>query len=129
MSPALAAVRNAHALGARAAIAAAAPQAIVTIHEDGFFLSLELLAVPATQQRQGIGSRALAALTGYADRNGLALALTPDSGFGTPRTVLERLYRAHGFRPNHGRTRDFRTRNTFTRYPQPVGVDIMAVPA
>lgn len=126
---ALAATRPIHAAGARAAIRAAAPDAIVTIHDDGFFLTLDLLAVPAAQQRQGVGSRALTALTRYADDHGLALALTPDSGFGTPRTALERLYRAHGFGSNLGRKRDFRTRQSFTRYPQPAGVDIMAVPA
>jgi len=91
---------------AREAIRSAAPCATVTLHHPygaPDVLALDLISVPRSEQRHGQGTQALAALTTLADRHGLTLALTPDSGFGTPMTVLHRFYRAHGFHPNRSR--------------------------
>lgn len=113
-------MRTLHSQAARAAVLAAAPHATVILADprgaDGL-LALALLSLPAPLRRQGHGTQALLALTAYADAQGLTLALTPDAGFGTPIVPLTRFYRAHGFTPNHGRHKDYRTQHMMIRVP------------
>lgn len=113
-------MRTLHSQAARAAVLAAVPQATVILSDPAGtdrMLALALISLPAPARRQGHGHAALAALTAYADAHGLTLALTPDDGFGTPITPLVRFYRSHGFIPNHGRAKDYRTMHMMIRQP------------
>ena len=58
---------------------------------------VEYMAVPEALRRCGYGTAILAAVTAWADRNGIALELGVSTDYGMCRAVLERLYRAHGF--------------------------------
>jgi GNAT superfamily N-acetyltransferase len=76
-------------------------------------LHLDLIRIEREHRRKGQGHAAMAALTAYADRYGLTLALTPDDVLGTPKRALVRFYASHGFTPNT----DSRILDTMIRRP------------
>lgn len=78
----------------------AAPGVTIQMHDapEPHALSLDLVSVPPSERRQGLGTAALSALNFFADQHGVTVYLTADSGLGTPLPVLHRLYAAHGYR-------------------------------
>lgn len=90
----------------------------VALHEGNGVLTLAALKVQEGERSQGVGSQAMAAITAYADKRGLKLALTPTKDFGA--SSIKRLtdfYKRFGFVNNKGRNKDFATRETMIREP------------
>lgn len=87
----------------------------VTENECG--ITVDAIIVPADLRRQGRGTAAMMDLQAYARSVGKPIALTPDSIFGTPKSVLVRWYKSLGFRMNTGRRKDFRFQETMIWEP------------
>lgn len=64
----------------------------------------------------GRGTAAMDDLVTWADENGVTLSLT-DRALPGYKAKLRRWYLRFGFRPNKGRAKDFRTRDTLIREP------------
>lgn len=86
-------------------------------------LKLELIRVAPDAQGHGAGTSAMRDTIAWADRHGVTIVLTPKSDRGT-KTRLTRWYRSLGFVPNKGRSKDFRTRQTMLRLPNPDDADL-----
>lgn len=78
---------------------------------------LRSIIVPENKRGAGVGNAVMDELAREADRNGWTISLTPDSTWGSSVTRLRTFYRAHGFVPNKGRAKDYRTSDTFIRHP------------
>lgn len=87
---------------------------------EGPYLELGRIVVPEDRRNEGLGGQAMALVTQYADETGADLFLTPSADFGGTKSRLERWYRSLGFKPNKGRSKDFRSRETMVRTAQPV---------
>jgi GNAT superfamily N-acetyltransferase len=81
-------------------------------------ITLSRIEVPQDARSQGVGSAIMKALEGYADSNGVPMALTPSGDFGGSVPRLQEFYQRFGFRPNVGRSRDFSTRESMIRQPR-----------
>jgi GNAT superfamily N-acetyltransferase len=85
-------------------------------------LELADIEVPKDARKQGVGTKALEALTQFADEHGQRIVLTPalkDSRHGTTsRSRLVRFYKRFGFVLNKGRNKDFTTMQGMYREPQ-----------
>jgi len=81
-------------------------------------VSLDSIRVPPERQGEGVGKIVMSSLIDWADSNGFVIALTPSSGFGGKLSSLREFYSKFGFVPNTGKIKDFRTRETFIRYPK-----------
>lgn len=82
---------------------------------------LNILIVPKEMQKRGLGTQAMEALCGFADRHGRRILLTPglkDDRHGTTsRARLVRYYKRFGFRENTGRSKDFSISHGMIRPP------------
>lgn len=81
---------------------------------DGVF-ELSRIVIPSDRRQTGLGSEVMQQLCDYADRHGLAIALTPDPVYGSSKTRLTQFYRRFGFVPNKGRNKDFRVMESMIR--------------
>lgn len=89
---------------------------------DSNTMKLDSIIVPRDGRKQGTGSAVMQEITGYADANGLRIALTPnikDPVQGTTsRSRLVRFYKQFGFKENRGRNKDFTISAGMLRDPQ-----------
>lgn len=88
--------------GAKRAMLSAAPDINIQTHDHPQLkntIILDLILIPASERRQNLGTRALIALTEYADTHNLTILLTADNTFGTPLRILYAFYASHGFVP------------------------------
>jgi diguanylate cyclase (GGDEF)-like protein len=89
---------------------------------SGNALELSDIEVPNNARKQGVGTKALEALTQFADEHGQRIVLTPalkDPRHGTTsRARLIRFYKRFGFVENKGRRKDFTTMQGMYREPQ-----------
>ncbi len=84
----------------------------------GDYLTLDEIRVPKENRKQGIGSEFLKQFVAYADQAGKTIFCTPSKDFGaTSVSRLKEFYRRFGFKPNTGRYKDFRSRDTMVRQP------------
>lgn len=60
---------------------------------------VQLISVPPSQRGLGMGQRVLDILCGWADREGVHLALSPSPHFGSDQRRLVAWYGRHGFTP------------------------------
>lgn len=82
------------------------------------WLHLSRIVVDKRRRRQGFGTHAMADLTTFADRHGLAMSLSPATDFGgTSVERLRKFYRRFGFVSNKGRRKDFRISASMYRKP------------
>lgn len=81
-------------------------------------VSIDNITVPDSERGQGHGARAMTDIIAWADDHGITLTLTPSSDFGASKSRLEKWYRSLGFKPNAGRSKDFRFRETMIREPK-----------
>jgi len=65
------------------------------------------IVVPEEERESGIGTQIMTEIVQYADDNGLAIGLTPDTTYGGHQGRLEQFYRGFGFIPNKGRNKDY----------------------
>jgi len=74
--------------------------------------------IPADSRKQGLGSEVMFQIISWADGHGVMLSLSPSTDFGASSVSrLTKFYRRFGFKPNKGRNKDFRTRDTMLRNP------------
>lgn len=83
---------------------------------------LSRIVVPEGERNRGVGSKVMRDIVSMADAQGAKVSLTPDSSFGGNKTRLKDFYKRFGFVENKGRNKDFSTRNTMYRDPQPQGL-------
>lgn len=81
-------------------------------------ITLHKIVVDKDSRSQGLGSSAMRELTQNADAKGKRIVLTPDASFGGSLSRLKKFYKAHGFKENKGRTRDFTTQHSMIREPR-----------
>jgi len=74
------------------------------VKTSGDTLDLDILVVPASQRRQGVGRSVMEAIASYADLNELMIKLQPDDVFGTPKNQLISFYQKFGFRVMYTKT-------------------------
>lgn len=92
-------------------------------------MELSSIIVPPELRGQGIGSRAMLAITRYADENKLLLALTPSTDLGGSSVKrLQSFYRRFGLVPNRGRNKDFTTSESMIRRPRSLDVFDLSLP-
>ena len=84
-------------------------------------LRLNQIVVPKQERGQGTGSAVMQALTDFADRHIIPMALTPDNGYGGTVSRLRVFYRRFGFRPNTGSRKDLRYSEAMLRLPRTAG--------
>ena len=89
---------------------------------QGKDIKLNVLIVPREKRNQGLGSKAIEALTQYADDNNLRIILDPatkDDHHGTTsRNRLIKFYKRFGFIENKGRKKDFSVSGMMIRDPK-----------
>lgn len=91
---------------------------MLTYFSESNILRVNTIRFPKERRKQGSGSQVMAEIVAWADAHGTILSLTPTKDFGASSVSrLERFYRRFGFKPNKGRNKDFRTRDTMLRYP------------
>lgn len=84
-------------------------------------VEIDLVKTAENARSQGSARAAMQEFLEAADRKGLRVALTPEPvGPGSTVARLTRFYKSLGFKPNSGRSRDFSTRATMLREPQPL---------
>lgn len=81
------------------------------------YATLSRIEVPKDLRNQGVGSQVMKDLIAGADAKGIPLALSPSSDFGGNKSRLVDFYKRFGFVQNHGRNKDFTTRETMIRPP------------
>lgn len=76
------------------------------------------IQIPSENRKQGLGSEVMSQIISWADDHGVMLSLSPSTDFGASSVSrLTKFYRRFGFKPNKGRNKDFRTRDTMLRNP------------
>lgn len=90
----------------------------VVLSRRGRVVTLGQLVVEPAMRCTGIGSSFMGALIREADKEGLILALTPDTCYGASSLArLRRFYRRFGFRENTGRNINFFVNESMLRLP------------
>lgn len=86
--------------------------------QSGHYGSVILGKIVAKNKGNGAGTRFMEGLTNWADRNNKTVLLTPDDSFGASSVSrLKEFYRRFGFKPNKGRSADYRFSETMIRRP------------
>jgi mannose-6-phosphate isomerase-like protein (cupin superfamily)/predicted GNAT family acetyltransferase len=88
------------------------------IYEFGDYIELSKVVVPKENRGSGIGSKFMNDLIKYAKANNKDIFLTPSSDFGGSKGRLIQFYKGFGFKPNKGRDRDFRSKNTMVLHTE-----------
>lgn len=91
----------------------------VVLFRRGRVVTLGQLVVEPAMRGTGIGSSFMDALVREADKEGLIVALTPDTCYGASSLArLRRFYRRFGFRKNTGRNINFLVNESMLRLPK-----------
>jgi predicted GNAT family N-acyltransferase len=88
------------------------------IFEKNGTITLSQIIVPKEKRHSGIGTKAMLALTQYADETNQRIVLTPSKDFGGSVDRLTKFYKNFGFVLNKGRNKDFTTIETMIRLPK-----------
>lgn len=97
-----------------------------TSARDGV-VTISKIETPAEYRGQGLAEQELTRVLADADKDGLAVALTPSSDFGANKGRLVAWYKKHGFVPNKGANKDFGTRETMIRPAKADSADLLAM--
>jgi len=91
-------------------------------YENNDMITLDMLEVPKTERKQGIGTAVMTELVNYADQNNKRIVLTPgqqeDDRGTTSRSRLVKFYKRFGFIENKGRKKDFTISQGMYRLPK-----------
>jgi len=79
---------------------------------------LNVIIVDQSDRNQGLGSAVMDEVSKWADEQGVIIALTPGSDFGSSVSRLRRFYMEFGFAENKAHRKDYRTRERMIRYPE-----------
>jgi len=92
------------------------------VYERPDTISLDMIEVPKSNRKQGIGTAVMNDLITYADQQGKRIVLTPglrDDRHGTTsRARLVKFYKRFGFVENKGRNKDYSISSGMYREPQ-----------
>jgi GNAT superfamily N-acetyltransferase len=83
-------------------------------------INLSRIVVPKEMRNQGVGTQVMSDLSEYADSLGKRITLTPSDSFGGSVPKLKAFYKELGFVENKGKNKDFSTRETMYREPNPI---------
>jgi len=84
---------------------------------DDYGLVLDAIIINPQYRNLGTGTHVMNDLVDYADANNLIITLTPSPDYGGSKARLTKYYKRFGFKPNKGRNKDFRFRETMIRQP------------
>jgi ribosomal protein S18 acetylase RimI-like enzyme len=87
----------------------------VEVDEYKDYIELKKIVVPKEHRNRGIGSVVMSELIKYSETNNKDLFVTPDAAYGGNVNKLNKFYRSFGFKPNKGRNRDFRSKESMVR--------------
>jgi len=96
------------------------PEVIIDASVGKKDINLSRIVVPKEMRNQGVGTQVMSDLSEYADSIGKRITLTPSGDFGGSVPKLKTFYKELGFVENKGKNKDFSTRETMYREPQPV---------
>jgi GNAT superfamily N-acetyltransferase len=88
------------------------------IYEFDDYIELSKVVVPKESRGSGIGTKFMNDLIKYAKSKNKDIFLTPSSDFGGSKGRLIQFYKGFGFKPNKGRDRDFRSKNTMVLHTE-----------
>ncbi len=92
------------------------------VHERPDVITLDMIEVPKTDRKQGVGTAVMDELINYADQTNKRIILTPgqrDDRHGTTsRNRLVKFYKRFGFIENRGRNKDFTVSQSMYRDPK-----------
>lgn len=88
------------------------------IFEDTDSIYLDQIIIKPQFRNEGIGSDIMNILVTRADREGKIVGVTPVDEFGSSISRLKKFYKSFGFKPNSGRNKNFKYRDTFLREPK-----------
>jgi mannose-6-phosphate isomerase-like protein (cupin superfamily)/predicted GNAT family acetyltransferase len=88
------------------------------IYEFDDYIELSKVVVPSESRGSGIGTKFMNDLIKYANAKNKDIFLTPSSDFGGSKGRLIQFYKGVGFKPNKGRDRDFRSKNTMVLHTE-----------
>lgn len=93
-----------------------------SVSSDGARVEINMVKTPEAARGKGSARAAMGAFLAATDAAGKPVFLTPEpvGKGGASKAALTRFYKSMGFKPNTGRTRDFASRQTMRRDPQPV---------
>ena len=90
-------------------------------------ISLSKIVVPEGKRGEGVGTKVIADIIEYADRNNKRIVLTPTKEFGaTSVKRLKDLYKKFGFVENKGKNKDFTTKELMYRVPKNIKTEVEA---
>jgi len=101
-------------------ISAKYPDVVIDASVGKKDINLSRIVVPKEMRNQGVGTQVMSDLSEYADSIGKRITLTPSSDFGGSVPKLKAFYKELGFVENKGKNKDFSTRETMYREPNPV---------
>ena len=87
----------------------------INVSKTKHYWEINKIETPKHLQGKGHANSELKELLTHADKEKIPVALSPTSEFGSSKTRLTKWYRRHGFVPNKGRNKDFRTQQTMVR--------------
>jgi ribosomal protein S18 acetylase RimI-like enzyme len=87
----------------------------VEVDEYKDYIEIKKILVPKEHRNRGIGSVVMSELVKYSEANNKDLFVTPDAAYGGSVSRLNKFYRSFGFKPNKGRDRDFRSKESMIR--------------
>jgi predicted GNAT family N-acyltransferase len=82
------------------------------LYEQPDYIELSKIIVPEDLRGLGIGTKVMEDLIKYAKDNNKDIFTTPSNAFGGNKSKLEQFYKSFGFKPNSGKYRDFRSRES-----------------
>ena len=87
------------------------------IYENRTSIKLPRIIIKKEFRNEGIGSKIMADLVAYADKNNQIIVLTPAKDFGGSVNRLIQFYKRFGFKPNKGVHKSFEFKDSMIRYP------------
>ena len=82
------------------------------LYEQPDYIELSKIVVPEDLRGLGIGTKVMEDLIKYAKDNNKDIFTTPSNAFGGNKSKLEQFYKSFGFKPNSGKYRDFRSKES-----------------
>jgi GNAT superfamily N-acetyltransferase len=82
-------------------------------------ITLSRIEVPKGDREEGIGTQVMQEIIDYADKNNKRITLTASEDFGGDVTRLKDFYKRFGFVENKGVNKDFTTKDSMYRNPEP----------
>ena len=90
----------------------------VHIYENALRVRVSTIFIKKQDRNQGTGEQVMREIQEYAASVDKLVTLTASTSYGGHMTGLKRFYKRLGFKPNKGRNKDYRFRDTFIWAPE-----------